>query len=231
MSASTWVIFDGDNTLWDVEQLYDKSRQSLCAWLEKNGVASDVSEAFQRAADVKLFEALGYAKERFPLSFQQTLNEFLPNCDDTMRRHVESIAQSVFSDEAPAADGVDEVLKQFAKTHRLGLITAGEPEIQRRRLAQFGRADLFSATSIVKRKSAAVLTDFLAEHQIDPAAAWMIGDSLNSDIIPAVTIGMRAIQIVSRNWHPVENGASSLPYGAYSANNLHDALRTVREPT
>lgn len=55
-----WIIFDGDNTLWDVEALYDEARTALCRLLAEGTTTVEEIERFQRARDHALHREMGY---------------------------------------------------------------------------------------------------------------------------------------------------------------------------
>ena len=102
-------------------------------------------------------------------------------------------------------------------------MTAGHHDVQRRRLEHFGRNHHFEAVRIVERKDEAAISALLRERGAVPALSWMVGDSLRSDIIPAIAAGMRAIHLQTTNWHEVEVAGSSLPPGALTARSLREA--------
>ena len=77
---SNWVIFDADNTLWDVEALYDAAREKFChlvAELSHQNL-KDIEE-YQRETDGTLYATFGYSASRFARSFEETLNHFVPD--------------------------------------------------------------------------------------------------------------------------------------------------------
>ena len=73
-----WVFFDGDNTLWHIEALYDHARHELVEYIRQFGADSDEIEEFQRLEDKRLFGELGYSATRFATSFENTLRQFIP---------------------------------------------------------------------------------------------------------------------------------------------------------
>jgi hypothetical protein len=80
-SLHEWVIFDGDNTLWDVESLYDRAREQLCTLLAQLGANLQTADKFQRARDAELHTDYGYSPDRFPQSFVDTAKHCLGHED------------------------------------------------------------------------------------------------------------------------------------------------------
>jgi phosphoglycolate phosphatase-like HAD superfamily hydrolase len=77
-SRVDWVIFDADNTLWDLESLYHHARDKLCQLLGSFGYDASEAADYQRQRDLELFKVYGRAPSRFPHSFLDTLLHFNP---------------------------------------------------------------------------------------------------------------------------------------------------------
>ena len=72
---------------------------------------------------------------------------------------------------------------------RIVLITKGDLLDQERKLAQSGLGDLFDAVEIVSDKTAQTYAKLFTRHGTGPAQALMVGNSLKSDVIPALDAG------------------------------------------
>lgn len=219
-SLREWVIFDGDNTLWDVESLYDRARENLCTLVAELGANPHTADQFQRARDAELHRHYGYSPDRFSQSFVDTLKHCLAHEDPALEQRVRDIAKDVFRAKAPLAPDVDQTLQRLRPRYALALLTAGDAAVQAQRLEAFGRTAHFAAVRVVPSKSKESLQSFLADHLIESKGAWVVGDSIRSDIEPAVALGVRAIHLDVPNWHPVERGYRKLPAGAQQASSL-----------
>lgn len=62
------IIFDGDDTLWHTERLYDDARQRARSIVEASGLDGQKWEKLERQIDVTNVERLGHSIERFPAS-------------------------------------------------------------------------------------------------------------------------------------------------------------------
>jgi putative hydrolase of the HAD superfamily len=222
-----WVIFDGDNTLWDVESLYDQARHKLCALIESLGYSAAAADTYQRARDTALHAHYAYRPARFPQSFADTLRHFTGRTDPALESVARALAEKVFTSIASPASDVDEVLRRVHGHYIAGLLTAGDPVVQAHRLQTFGRIDQFVAVQIVEQKNSEVLRTFLADRRIDPSSCWVVGDSLRSDIEPAIALGIRAIHVNVSNWHPIERGDRVLPTGVHQAATLLDVCEIL----
>lgn len=93
-----------------------------------------------------------------------------------------------------------EVLTRLSKTHRLGLLTNGAPDLQREKLLASGLAPFFSAVAVsgehdIGKPAPEILHRLLAELETAPADAVMVGNSLERDIAGARNAGVRSIWI------------------------------------
>jgi putative hydrolase of the HAD superfamily len=226
---SPWIIFDADNTLWDVESLYENARHELAGLLQGFGTAPEETIRFQEAHDVFLHAKLGYSAQRFPQSFEDTIRHFVQNPANELVDRARSIAQNVFRSAGVVFPNVKEILDEYAPRYRLGLITAGEIWVQEARISEFAHAGLFSAIVIVPRKNASTFDSFASANLVDRQKSWVVGDSVVSDIIPANSAGLNAVLVRHRNWSRVED--AKLPAGVTSVPTLREVSNIIpRDP-
>ena len=199
------VVFDGDDTLWSTEKLYDDARSRAREVVAESGVDAERWEECERRMDVQNVDKLGYSMERFPASCVQAYEELCRSTGraadaDTVNR-VREAARSVFERDPPLVSGARETLT-FLRTRgaRLALLTKGDPELQSRRIERSGLRELFDVIQIVPEKSPAVIRDVVAALGVDVGSAWMVGNSMRSDVLPAIDAGLRAVQIAAHVW-------------------------------
>jgi putative hydrolase of the HAD superfamily len=73
------------------------------------------------------------------------------------------------------------------------MITKGDLFDQERKLAASGLGELFDAVEIVSDKNAATYERIFARHGDGPALSLMVGNSIRSDILPALAAGAWAV--------------------------------------
>jgi putative hydrolase of the HAD superfamily len=223
-----WVIFDADNTLWHVESLYNEARADLCSYVSNlSGQPVPEIEDFQQDRDKELNEIYGYSAARFARSFEDTIYKFVPHATTAQVRHVRALAEKVFAQKAELVAGGEIVLRSLrAKGFHLGLLTAGEAWVQEKRIAQFHLQGIFHAIDVVERKTEKEFLDFCQKNGIKADDCWVVGDSLRSDIDPAIKAGLRAILVPNENWKRVE--AVKVDASKYSvANKLEEVLKVI----
>jgi putative hydrolase of the HAD superfamily len=224
-----WVLFDGDNTLWHIESLYDRARAELVRYLDASGLAAQAIDTFQRAEDKRLFRTMGYSATRFETSFVNTARRFSVGTTEAQLQHVRSLAQSVFGQPAPIDSDTLKVLSVLKGTHRLALITAGERWVQDRRIAEFQYSNMFDAIRVVELKTADVFRQLVTDLRIAMSVSWVVGDSLRSDAMPALAAGLNAILIANHNWIEVERDEER-PQSLRVVDRLGDILPIIAAP-
>jgi putative hydrolase of the HAD superfamily len=86
-------------------------------------------------------------------------------------------------------------LEQLSGKYRLVLITKGDLFDQERKLAQSGLGEHFNAVEIVSDKSVATYERLFSRHGDGPQRAMMVGNSLKSDIVPAIKAGCWGVYV------------------------------------
>ena len=198
------VVFDGDDTLWMTESLYDTARERSAGVVTSVGLEPARFEKLQREIDVTNFTRYGLSPKRFPTSSSEA---YLALAAEVGVPALASVAQavydasaSVFETAAPLATHAEKTLRELRPTYRTMILTKGDPVVQRRRVDESGLAPFLDAACIVEVKDAAVFMALLKEMGVEAATSWSIGNSYGSDVHPAVMAGMRAIWIDARVW-------------------------------
>ena len=204
MDRSQAVVFDGDDTLWETEALYDSARTRSAEIVAKEGFDADRFQILQRELDIQNVKVLGLSSNRFPTSSVQAYTELARQAG---RSPIPKVSEKVYRAsaavfQAPAAvySDVDNVLKAVSQKCLLGLLTKGDQLVQERRIDQSGLRRYFDAIAIVNNKTDAEFLSILAKLGAPPTDSWSIGNSLGSDIVPALSVGMRAIWIDAHVW-------------------------------
>ena len=86
-------------------------------------------------------------------------------------------------------------MTRLSGRYRLVLITKGDLLDQERKLAASGLGDLFAAVEIVSEKDRATYERVFTRHGTGPAEAVMVGNSMKSDVLPALEAGAFAVHI------------------------------------
>ena len=103
-----------------------------------------------------------------------------------------------------------ETVEKLAGSYRLVLITKGDLFDQERKLAQSGLGDLFDAVEIVSDKSAATYARIFGRHGDGPQSSMMVGNSLKSDVVPAIDAGGWGVHVPHELTWEIEHAEAPL---------------------
>jgi putative hydrolase of the HAD superfamily len=92
-------------------------------------------------------------------------------------------------------DDVEDTLVQLSRMGRLVLVTKGDLLHQESKLAASGLGDLFSGIEIVSDKNADTFRRVQDAYGAAPHEMIMAGDSMRSDVLPALEAGGWAVYI------------------------------------
>jgi putative hydrolase of the HAD superfamily len=88
-----------------------------------------------------------------------------------------------------------ETLEALADKYRLVLVTKGDLFDQERKIAQSGLGELFQAVEIVSDKNRSTYERVFSRHGDGPDKSMMIGNSLKSDVLPAIEAGSWGVYV------------------------------------
>ena len=154
------------------------------------------SKSAEREIDISNVQDMGLSSSRFPTSSVQAYEEISirsgrqPSQD--IRDAVYEASATVFMTLARVYDSVEDVLRRLQEEFHLGLLTKGDLEVQKRRINQSGLEPYFKAISIVSEKSESEFLQIVGQLRCSPESSHSVGNSLGSDVLPALSIGMSA---------------------------------------
>jgi putative hydrolase of the HAD superfamily len=106
-----------------------------------------------------------------------------------------SFGRQMLENPVETLPNVRETLDELSGRYRLVLITKGDLFDQERKLAQSGLGEYFGAVEIVSEKTAQTYERIFARHGDGAAHAVMVGNSLKSDVVPAIAAGAYGVHV------------------------------------
>ncbi len=189
MSPLTTIGFDADDTLWHNERVFRLTEQRFAALLGDHAPAEDVSRRLLEAERRNL-RLYGYGIKGFTLSMIETALEVTGGkVPAAAIREILDAGRDMMSHPVEVFPQVRETLEALRQAYRIILITKGDLFDQERKLAASGLAELFHAVEIVSDKDAAIYRRLFARHGDGAERAMMVGNSVKSDIVPAIDAG------------------------------------------
>jgi len=196
VSASlTTIGFDADDTLWHNERFFRLTEARFTAMLGEHAPAEDVSRRLLEAEKRNL-HLYGFGIKGFTLSMIETAVEVTDGrvSNDSIRQILEA-GREMLQHPVEVLPQVRETLEALADRYRLVMITKGDLFDQERKLAASGLGELFDAVEIVSDKNAGTYSRIFARHGDGPERAMMVGNSVKSDIVPAIEAGSWGVHV------------------------------------
>ena len=193
--ALTTIGFDADDTLWHNERFFKLTEARFAEILAAYGPADHLLERLL-AAERRNVGRYGFGIKGFTLSMIETAIDVTDGkVTGDVIGEILAAGREMLAHPVEILPHAREVLEALQGRYRLVLITKGDLFDQERKLAESGLAPLFDAIEIVSDKSDAVYRRIFEQHGSGAEAAMMIGNSLKSDILPALAAGAWGVYV------------------------------------
>jgi putative hydrolase of the HAD superfamily len=188
------MAIDADDTLWDCQGFFDEVEQHLYRLIAP--YCEDPKCELFKTESGNMAD-MGYGCKAFTISILETamrvagshlavdkLQGLLEDCKGLLRLP------------ATPLPGVKETLEKLQdRSYRLVCFTKGELQDQENKLKRSGLLKYFNDVEITSDKTQREFLALCEHQQIHPSQLLMIGNSLKSDIAPALAIGAWGIHI------------------------------------
>ncbi len=190
----TTVGLDADDTLWHNETIFRLTQARFLDLLgEHDGAVIEARLAQVERRNLRLY---GYGIKGFTLSMIETAMELCEGDPPSgVIREILAAGREMIAHPVETLPGVDETVHALADRYRLILITKGDLLDQERKLAASGLGELFAAVEIVSEKDRGTYERVFARHGTGADEAVMAGNSVKSDVIPAIEAGAFGVHI------------------------------------
>ncbi len=191
------IAFDADDTLWDCQGHFERVMQHLydrlVPWTDRETSALELF-----ATERRNMPLLGYGVKAFTLSMLETamrvshfempatdINDVLQECYTLLQFPCTPLPE------------VEQTLQwlQNHSNYQLVVFTKGELLDQEHKLQRSGLSKYFVHTEITSDKGETEFRHLCARLNVSPSEMLMVGNSLKSDIMPALAIGCPAVYI------------------------------------
>lgn len=189
------IGFDADDTLWVNEPHYQALGKEFCGLMEPWAKPEKAAEELFRTETANL-ALYGYGAKGVMLSMIEAALRIsggkVPAA--TLARLIAS-GRRLLDFPIELLPGVEGVLKTLKGRYRLVLITKGDLLDQERKLRDSKLGDYFHHVEILSDKRERDYRDLLATLGVEPRHFLMVGNSIKSDILPALALGGRGVHI------------------------------------
>ncbi|WP_300519901.1 HAD family hydrolase [Aliiroseovarius sp.] len=187
------IAFDADDTLWQNEAFFRVTQERFAALLAD---FTDPDHLTERLLDAERRNIghYGFGVKGFTLSMIETAIDVTEEqVPASVIRELIAAGQEMLSHPIHLLPHAAETVARLAEQHEILLITKGDLLDQERKLAQSGLGDLFDGVHVVSDKSTQTYLTAFADP--GPETAVMVGNSLKSDIIPALDAGAWGVHV------------------------------------
>ncbi|MCH2095393.1 MAG: HAD family hydrolase [Rhodobacteraceae bacterium] len=183
------IGFDADDTLWHNERFFKLTQQRFADLLADHAEPEQLGTALI-AAERRNLGHYGFGIKGFVLSMIETAIEVTEGrVPASVIAEVIQAGREMLQHPIELLPHAQETLAAFAGSHHLVLITKGDLLDQERKLAQSGLGDMFDAVQIVSDKTVATYAEVFGRTPGGVDAAMMVGNSMKSDVRPAIEAG------------------------------------------
>jgi len=193
-------LFDFDDTLVETTVYFNQAKNRFAILMAGMGFPAEETLLTLNKFDIKnVQQSGGFFKDCFPRALGETYeyycNGYGRNYCKKTRLEIEDLGWWVYQQPARLIQGAEEVLAQLAGRYPLFLATKGEPGVQYQRVKQSGLLRWFNKVYVLCEKNAAAYATIALEQNIKPPVSWVVGNSMKSDINPALQAGFNCIYI------------------------------------
>lgn len=191
------IAFDADDTLWDNETCFLEVEKQMCGILSEFGDAQTISASLFET-EMANMDDYGYGAMAFTLSLIENAIKVSHGKVTANQIHqIIELGRTLLRLDAKPLDDVENTLRQLKSTGRYQLVvfTKGELLTQENKLKRSGLLPYFDHAVIVSDKQEQQYCDLCKQLCIRPEELLMVGNSLKSDVLPALKIGAWAVHI------------------------------------
>ena len=205
------LLIDADDTLWENNIYFERAIAAFIGYLNHREYTPAEVRTALNAVERETINAHGYGLSSFTRSLVTCFERLSPSpMTEEKTQQILSFTHSIAEQEIELLPGVKETLAELAGRHRLILMTKGNHAEQADKLTRSGLSGYFSAVEIVHEKDPPTYREVIARHELAPHTSWMIGNSIKSDINPALAAGLHAVFLFHKDTWVLEHAALDL---------------------
>ncbi len=191
-----WTIgFDADDTLWHNERFFRMTEDRFIDLVRDHATEDHLRDRLL-AAERRNLGHYGFGVKGFVLSMIETAIEVTDaRVPASAIGDLIALGRDMLEHPIELLPGVRTAIESLSDKAELVLITKGDLLDQERKLAQSGLGDWFDAVEIVSDKTMKTYRTLFARHGTGPNHSVMVGNSLKSDVIPAIEAGGWGIHV------------------------------------
>ncbi|TDF93860.1 HAD family hydrolase [Paenibacillus piri] len=242
MSKQT-ILFDLDDTLIHCNKYFDLVVEQFADQMEMwfHTYSIPLADIKNKQAEIDLARVLvsGFAPDHFPQSFVDAYDYFSEMTGRSKTTYeieqLIELGRGVYGHAIePYPYMMETLTKLETEGHVLHLYTGGDPVIQMRKVTEAGLLPFFSdRIHVARHKTVEFLEALIGNYGLNRTSTWMIGNSLRTDVTPALKAGIHSIFMPAlQEWSFNNVEIDAEPQGAFiTLNSLLDIPDAIRNYT
>jgi len=220
------LLFDLDDTLVHCNKYFNEVlgqfADLMTSWFRGQGLDDKQVLRKQLEIDLAGIQQHGLNPQRFPESLAETYAFFCSQFGIKKRKDeaefLRQIGFGVYDIPVEPYPHMRETLEALRRDgHLLCLYTGGEASIQLRKVEQSSLSEFFQdRIFITLHKTTDYMKYLLHTHEFERERTWMIGNSVRTDVMPALENGINAIHMhAEQEWAFNQVEITAEPQGAF----------------
>ncbi|HEY8347800.1 MAG TPA: HAD family hydrolase [Symbiobacteriaceae bacterium] len=198
------AFVDWDDTIAENIRYFTETEEINCRLIARaTGADPEQVRIRGRELDLATARRMGLGRESLPTAWLTCYREFAARAgvpvDPETEAEVVRACRIPYEVRQEILPGAPEVLTWLhTRGFEVLIWTAGDHEVQFRKIRESGLTHLIHGMCIVPEKTPEVLRAALADR--DPARCFVVGNSVHSDIRPGLALGLLAIHVPAETW-------------------------------
>jgi putative hydrolase of the HAD superfamily len=198
------AFVDWDDTIAENIRYFNMTEEANTQLIARvTGVAPDVVHDRGREKDLAVARRMGLVKESLPTAWVECYRELCAEqgirADQATEDAIRRACRMPYEVRQEILPGAAETLAWLRdRGFEVTIWTAGEQEIQARKVAESGLAHLVHRTQVVLDKTPERLLAAMGDRERE--ACFVVGNSIHSDIRPALAVGTLAYHVPTETW-------------------------------
>src|SRR6516162_8758563 len=190
------LLIDADDTLWENNIYFERAIADFISFLNHHHYTPDEVRHVLYDVERENIRTHGYGMHSFAEALVICFEKLsLEPVTPQLHQKIRGIAYKIADHPMEFLPDVPETLADLAERHRLFMVTKGNITEQSGKVERSGLKNYFTAIEIVVEKNGLIRE-----------TTWMVGNSPNSDINPALEAGLHAVFVPHRNTWLLERG-------------------------
>ena len=183
------ICLDADDTLWHSEVVFRRTLDSFIEMLSPYADAATIASRVDATEHANL-RSYGYGAKGFILSLVEVACGLAgERLSAALVERIMVMGKEMLEHPLEKLEGIDAALDDLDELGRLVLLTKGDLWHQEAKLAASGLGDYFTGVEIVSDKTPATYRRIFDRYGARPDETLMAGNSMRSDILPALEAG------------------------------------------